>query len=286
MDLKIINPDKSKTFEQFGYAAVGHCIYCHDKLSQFSNEHIIGKAINGNITLPKSSCPSCSRITGKIEGFCFDGHMRGFRRAEGFRTTEKPPYKEHRTERGTERRYTVESNRSSAFAYLNLPKLAPPKKLIPHEHKLGSSKPWIMVTGQGLPSDGDWNNFGPYSATNYARMLAKIAHSYCTAEMLKHHFRPLLNELILNESLEIFNFVGTKDGWDAPETPKEPLLHRLSLECWETSLARYIIVNIRLFAYMGAPEYHVIAGLTDDMPVTVLSRIYRSSIPQGSRMKL
>lgn len=94
-------------------------------------------------------------------------------------------------------------------------------------------------------------------------MLPKIAHSFAVADQGLESFVPLLPNLILHGSKTPSYLVGGDLG--VPEA--FPTLHRLHLEVvnadardGRSSPVQYLIVHVRLFANLGAPQYHVVVG--------------------------
>ncbi len=95
----------------------------------------------------------------------------------------------------------------------------------------------------------------------FARLLAKIAHCFSTAELGIRTFRPTTIDLILGRSSDYSFTVGGE--WEIP-----PRVlggdHKLAIQVLFASptLAR-VIVDIRLFSAAETPQYHVVAGEID-----------------------
>jgi len=90
----------------------------------------------------------------------------------------------------------------------------------------------------------------------FSQMLAKIAHSYAVARLGLGNFSPLLLSHILKTEGYPWHFVG---GDDAPLL-SSTALHELSCNECEANGKRYIVVRVRLFAFLGAPNYSVVVG--------------------------
>ena len=99
---------------------------------------------------------------------------------------------------------------------------------------------------------------GAFQMLPFARMLAKISHSYAVGQLGLHAFRPLLPPLILGESTAAPWLVG--GGASAPAPDTEPLLHDVWLQKCLTAGVEYVLARIRLFAFVGMPRYHVVVG--------------------------
>jgi len=95
--------------------------------------------------------------------------------------------------------------------------------------------------------------------TRLSQMFAKIAHSYAVACLGLDSFTPMLLDHILRPEGYPWHFVG--GGTDAPSA--SGALHEIGYEEIDASGTRYIIVRLRLFAYLGAPEYVIVTGRID-----------------------
>lgn len=101
---------------------------------------------------------------------------------------------------------------------------------------------------------------GSIHTHNFTRMLAKIAHSYSIAEFGPNAFSPLLPELVLgNTPLASYLVGGDKSGVQLLDT--EPCLHNVYRQDCLSNGVEYILVAIRLFAFVGMPRYHVVVGV-------------------------
>jgi hypothetical protein len=266
-----------ETFDHYGYPAVDRCIYCGTTEGELTKEHIIGKALNGTLTLARSSCEPCRKITHAIETFCFDGHMKGFRVREGFRTSKLPPFNIPLMNKENVRGVGKVS-REDHLAWLILPKYQQPAMFYGAWPEPIKTQPWTQFRGK-WPRDHRVApaalNFGTYT-----RMLYKIAHGYAVAEIGYDGFEHFLPKCILDTEKSSYDYIGSV-GPPKVNLPKEERLHRLSLEYWENKDGIYLIVNIRLFAYAGAPDYHVIAGKVPRVSKSSLIRLYSSKIPSA-----
>jgi hypothetical protein len=87
-------------------------------------------------------------------------------------------------------------------------------------------------------------------------MLAKISHSYAAARLGLNGFTPLLLDHILRTEGYPWHFVGGRDG----DVPTSNALHEIGHEEYEAKGRRYLLVRVRLFAHLGAPDYFVVTG--------------------------
>ena len=251
---------------QVTYAAVGACIYCGTSERRLTREHIIPLGLGGNWILPKASCDTCSAITRDIEQFCLRPMLGPFRirlRLPTRRPKERPTTLQlefMRTD-GMRERSTVpaEDFPGVCFGFRwpapGLLRGQPPTenfegelvaRLIEHE-----------VRAHATP-DGRKVKLGAVNMLLFARMLAKIAHSYAVANLGLSAFSPLLPDLILGRSAAAPWLVGGDAS--APPLETERSLHDVYLQHCLTSDVEYVLVAVRLFAFVGMPRYHVVVG--------------------------
>ena len=117
---------------------------------------------------------------------------------------------------------------------------------------------WVATKGAKAASVHVWFKPAPF-----ARMLAKVAHSYTVATLGLDGFTPFLPDAILRPDYPHLAYLVGGD----PNTPSPDFgcLHRLSLETRFVDGKQMIVVRIRLFASSGdqehgLPIYYVVAG--------------------------
>ena len=90
--------------------------------------------------------------------------------------------------------------------------------------------------------------------TDFARMLAKVGHTYATAELGHGNFTPTLLEIIEGSSPNPFHFVG---GFE-PTAPQEasPLTWREEVR----EGVRYVVVSISFIWLPKMPRFQVVVG--------------------------
>jgi hypothetical protein len=211
--------------------------------------------------LPQASCKTCAKETARVEQKCAREMLGRFRIQAKLPTRRK---KERPTEMllhlidETGRTTTVLAPISDHPPSLVLPKYAQPTifqgirgvdTYIPRfwsaysEEEFAKLRSKFKVTGY---------NLGGVHPLLFARMLGKIAHA--TAVFGMDCFTPLLLDLILGRTAVLTDLVGGL----LENHPPEPHTHMLDIAL-RPSL-NLIFVKIRLFAQMGAPIYHVVAG--------------------------
>ncbi len=98
-----------------------------------------------------------------------------------------------------------------------------------------------------------------FSSDTYARMLAKIAHSFAIAELGFGSFEPLLTDFILKENDAIYDCVGGIEREDDDRSERPDVLHSIELLKEDD----WVIVRLRLFAFLkGTPSYVIVVGRT------------------------
>jgi hypothetical protein len=107
--------------------------------------------------------------------------------------------------------------------------------------------------------DGEAIRIAQISELDFAKMLAKIAHSYAIAKYGQDSFAPLLNDLILSRTDIAPYFVGG-DIMEAPPDQAHLLHDVFRNDCRRDNGPPFLGVSIRLFACFGMPRYHVIVG--------------------------
>ncbi|HZM45685.1 MAG TPA: hypothetical protein VFC14_12690 [Burkholderiales bacterium] len=92
----------------------------------------------------------------------------------------------------------------------------------------------------------------------FARMLAKIAHSFAVAEIGLDNFTPFLQKMII-EGIETPSYYVGGD-FTVPPAERDGAMHWVRLQPDDN----YLVATIRLFAPLGAPLYHIIVGTLRD----------------------
>lgn len=250
---------------------VGRCIYCgatHD----LSDEHIIPFGLYGRMVLPKASCPTCAKTTGRVERFCLRNMFGRYRLRFNFPTRRKkdrPTRINARFVTEAGKVITVSMPVEEHPTHLAMPKFDVPTILTP-----GRPSPVNLCDTEawGFTHDDEECRamLDKYDATAmetsiyvpefFATMLAKIAHSYAVARLGADAFEPFLTDMIRMRVLADETLVG---GFPLASDPPSEMLHDLRLEWWtsETQMHNgFVLAMIRLFAVLGAPHYVVVVG--------------------------
>jgi hypothetical protein len=99
----------------------------------------------------------------------------------------------------------------------------------------------------------------PLHGTKFALLIAKIAHSYATAECINDpDFSPLLAGLVRKDAG--FFPLPYLVGGDPELLPPTDNLHEIQLLRRKTAKRSLLIVRVRLFAFLGTPTYYAVAS--------------------------
>ncbi|MBI4018375.1 MAG: hypothetical protein HY368_02095 [Candidatus Aenigmarchaeota archaeon] len=251
------------------YPPVKECIYCGRTAPPLDLEHIIPLTFGGNLLLPKASCRDCAKIINEqIETPVISHEWGAFRAKRKFPTRKKKGRRTHVTIRDSSsatRTIPIEEHSTPVplyrFKQARILSGAPRRNdnyhftmsiLTSHEEEMEMKRKfpnWDQthrILAQPLP---------------FARLLAKIAHGYITAELGIRTFTPLNLDLILGRTDDYTLTVG--GNWDIPPpVPGGDHITKIHMLFASPVLAR-VIVDIRLFSATETPLYHVVAGEID-----------------------
>lgn len=257
------------------YEATKVCIYC-GATKHLHDEHIIPLALGGRWILPKASCGKCGKKTSAFEGTCARtilGPLRMLYDMTSRRKKDRPdmlPLKVRKT-LGADWT-TIEVNRDE-YPFLII---------LPHLELLGDLTGKVATGERGPKAKHFWirgafaqlgvrphlealaRRFdvaelmptGTVDVPSFCLLLAKIAHSYVTAEMGEGNFEPFLSPIITTGDLS--NCVQHIGGVLNQE-PETNNLHEVSFDR-EITPHGIVAVRIRLLACLGTPTYFVSVG--------------------------
>jgi hypothetical protein len=276
------------------YPPVGKCIYCGSEVYSdrpgfrrfpLGAEHIIAEGLGGKLELPEASCQRCEDITGRlVEGDILLRTLKAFRmhlKIRGKRKSSKP---------ATLPLSVTVDNRDQVVqipiedypVIFNMPAFGSPPVFI------GGSGGNQLVFGFRLVLvNYNANEFTrKYGYTTFAsphwdthmffRMLGKIGHSFAVAELGQRKFVPLLTDMILKGSPELFNHIGGEP--DLARDPTSDALHELGLGYQRANGKNYVVAKIRLFAKQMGPIYYVVVGTSLETPMARAKRVFSRRI--------
>jgi hypothetical protein len=267
--IKIVTPSKR-------YPAAESCIYCGRKGIERTAEHIVPFGLAANsLVIGKASCKRCQRNTHAFETHCLRQMWWPFRTAIGApsRGKEKPEAFSLRTAKVTKIDMqdfpNVEVEDPSVIPlsprdyplYYMTHRFPPPGVLIGRDpDEMVSYEAWVAYDPdefrKHIPKDKDGIDLGPGQPEPFLRLLAKMAHGFAVAELGQPSFDPVLREFIRDMPLRAANWIGG----DLENPPREPALHRIGIHFEQVGTVRYVVVTIRLFCFLGTPQYHVVVG--------------------------
>lgn len=248
------------------YRPVGTCIYCGTTHGKLSKEHIIPFGLGGNWILPSASCSVCAKVTSESERFCLRPMLGPFRIRLNLPTRrpsdrpDKLPIEYIRVDGSREE----SSVPASEFPLCCIGYRFPPPGIlrgVPSSENFEGELVVRQVLDELRPHitpEGQRVKLGTINMLQFARMLAKIGHSYAVAQLGLDAFEPMLPDLILGKHASAPELVGGDASGPVPET--EPCLHHVYLQDCLSSGTKYVLATIRLFAFVGMPRYHVVVG--------------------------
>lgn len=253
-------------------APAGACIYCGTTVGRLTDEHVVPKGLGGTLVLPHASCDDCARLTSQFEMRVLRGFLDRGRRALGIKGRKghkrtMPDTLPQTFIQADESTREVEVPWDDGVKVMHLPVFVLPAFLDP-------KRPMDPTVSQLDIMAVDTLHFGlgkgelvrEYQAQGmrfedrmdvwaFARMLAKIAHSYHVAV---HGLFPLeqspLVPIILGRRSDALNWIGTTSTDALPSGGQAlHLLQHLPLESDDGGTG--MAVRIKLFARDPTPTY-------------------------------
>ncbi|CUH43447.1 hypothetical protein RUM4293_02342 [Ruegeria atlantica] len=261
--------------------SAGYCIYCGAKVysddrKKLGDEHIIPFSLEGELVFLEASCLSCERVTGRFESKLLRNTLLATRvnlnlrsRNSALSQTKALPLFVD-TVAGVQK---VLVNTEDYPTVLHLPYLPDPPivseigNLGPTEYPPRPFTKFLNYNKEILNKKYGLSNWNHVSLDNrlLCRLVAKIAHGWCIANKKVTEYTPILDNMIIDpnlESRELLSFVGGTPP--EPKTPKE--LHQIRAKIFPVEGIDFIVVNVRLFAFLGTPTYSVVSGIMGDIP--------------------
>jgi hypothetical protein len=273
------------------YPSVGRCIYCYatkycedQPNKKLGEEHIIPAGLGGRLILPEASCHKCETMNNSAETFCQNNMLEAFRLHLGI-TRSGAPHKSLRAEfLQRDGWHTHKISASRCPVIMMVPTLPAPDVFFPHPPERSNVLQFTAVTIWSekeilrLLHDFDaidWRIRSKHTRLKpFVRMLAKIAHAYCVAELGLGGFHPLLLPIIRGE----FGYPGHRFVGGTANIPDKHTRHELDLQRERHGDRMYWIVRIRMFSDLGFPEYICAAGLDLCESDTTISPLAESDV--------
>lgn len=265
--LEIVTPFKR-------YPPVGRCIYCRRWHGVLEKEHIIPFGLaEDSLVLPKSSCRKCAEKTRTFEQACLRHMWWPFRTHIG-----APSRKGERPNEFELKRIEVTSydSQTKAMTYdKGVVSQVPADEYPLFYYAFTFRRPGLLSGIRStsiehgdfclvdheelrrlISEDKKGFRLGPGNWMQFCQMLAKIAHSYATAELGYKSFFPYLNSYIRGSAINVFDFVGS----ETTISPKSATLHEIRLSIEQRADVALVVVTLRLFAFLGTPTYEIVVG--------------------------
>jgi hypothetical protein len=253
------------------FESVGKCIYCSAVGVKLTDEHIIPAALDGKVIFRKSSCEVCSKITGAFEGVVCRTNFGNFRTKNKFFTRRK---KERPKEHFPMNAIKINGEKTVVnmpihlwpapltMVALDMPTIlskkpftgVPISKIYPYytEDEIKNA-----LDKCDLP-DIDEVEFAKFDMVSFARMLAKIGHSYLTAFLGVDNFEPLVLDIMRGKMDFASHFIGGNLELSPPEPGQ---IHLIDVNCIvELGRPTLWVIGIKLFHDLKSPYYLVVAG--------------------------
>ena len=257
------------------YQDQGSCIYCGETSTPLQREHIIALGLGGGLILPQSSCAKCAEITGSVEQECLRRFFGLHRAKIGLKSNRRKEKKKFHIRRRRDGR-NVEIDVDDLPHIVIMPLFATPSVLLTgrlHNLPLVIIDHKTFLFSQGRPTlinlHGPYSIDQPYNLMLFARMLAKIAHSYAVADLGAENFTPYLLPVILGTDISyVGSVVGQTTG--AEPAPSGGGSHFLNISTATTPGSvfggEWIVVRIGLFEQWLNVTYSIVVGKLTPTP--------------------
>jgi hypothetical protein len=225
------------------------------------DEHVIPLSLNGAMIIKEASCSNCANITKRFEQTCARTMFGPFRLRYEMRSRHKKsrPSKiiaQFRKDDGAiEQRLIPVNNYPGILFFMKFGHIAGALNGIPEDIDVSHVADAWILKGDGEVEAG--HVAGKFDVFAFARLLTKIGHCLATIELGIGGFRPLALDFMLYRHNNLSFVVGGN-----PEDEPCNDLHWLRLKGHVLLPARrfFAVADIRLFANLGAPTYHVAVG--------------------------
>jgi hypothetical protein len=249
------------------FKSVGKCIYCPPDVVTFSclgDEHIIPLGIGGKLLLPNASCQTCEQMTSGIETYCMERMLAAARPIIGVRGRKSGKVAKNLPIQSFpplgKRRIPVAEHP----CYIAFPRFGYPGIFVDSDPTKGTPIELIMADIQPNTIAKIVANRGFYmdvgNLDNYARMLAKIAHSFAVSQLGLEGFSHLLPDIIRGSGDVSYSYLlGERLIEESPTKD----LHQISIfkEVLEKCGRSVWVVRLRLLAsFEHSPTHDIVAG--------------------------
>lgn len=266
---------------QSPYPFIGKCIYC-GTTDDLTDEHTVPYSLNGLLKLRKASCKACAKITSSFEGSFTHDTLEVARAVMQYKTRDPKSRREsYPTEvliNGEVR--TVDMPVDAYAALVPALDLGFPGYLVEKyalngpEYKIGW-RHMVSITVSRSPerTKAFLESIGAetlrskttFDATEFARMLAKIAYCETVAGLMNYGYGGLecikenfLVDFILRGQGDPWHYIGGQPPVVHPRSPDDPDVRAVSIKDGD------FLAHIQLFVPLGGPQYVVVVGRATD----------------------
>jgi hypothetical protein len=246
-------------------ASRGVCIYCGARGADLRDEHVVPFSLEGRHILEGASCRHCADITSRFEGDVTKDMWDDARNSYNVRTRRKSKRKTHIVLADP-----ADPARRVKVPYAEYPapmvfyKMGPAGLLEGLPDSVAVSDRWefVAVTNEAKAKAFEQRFGVPLTAKfrhmpeSFARLLAKIGYCNLLTVLDPGDFRPICLPYIMGDLKNPSYIVGGRFEIAEPET----VGYRLSTVGFGSSERMMLLVEIRLFANVSTPTYHVVVG--------------------------
>lgn len=275
------------------YAPANVCIYCGSR-NGLHDEHVIPLALGGRWILPAASCHTCGAKTSAFEGKYNRTVLGPLRMLYGIRTRRK---KDRPKKLPLKIKWkpdddwtTIDVPREQCPFLVLLPVFPMPDELSGFNTALGhmgATGSTFWIRGAAGPGGPDAHHaalakelgvaaiqpIGTCDVPSICLTLAKVAHSFATAELGVGSFVPFLTSMIIaGDCSKRAQYIG---GIMYNE-PRSNNIHEVSFDSHTCNRPDIVSVRVRLLAALDTPTYFVAVGRR----TTVLSVANKPSLAQ------
>jgi hypothetical protein len=267
--MKITKPGRMPRVET---GPIGFCIYCSNTKVELTTEHPVPYGLGGNHELLESVCTKCQRIINEeFEGYCLGVMFKPVRTRLGMpsRSKEKLVYDVDLIHADGSRETIKNVPLEGHPTALIIPKIGQPSLLTGDTPQPTTKfQPWFLVEEdideKVRQLGGAAAKFGSFDVNKFCRMIAKIAHGSALGALgwspacAPPGFEPLLLDFILGKEAARFDLIGSKMEDEPPFPPNIP--HFIEINHQTINGQEHLVVDVRLFAWLGAPRYQAIVA--------------------------
>lgn len=258
------------------FKPVNACIYCGatGRDIKLTDEHVVPLSLGGTYILPKASCRKCAEPIKKLEGYAGRQIFQDVRIEHGF-PTRRPQ------ERPTHLPLRASFSPSPDLAPIRLipTKEYPGMLLLPiHEPagiflgrspEMGGRAQMFVrqITGRDRIDRLSKQGIEPLIYREIKpdlllRLIAKVALGFAVEGYGLDSFDATVRDIILRRDTNPYYWAGgiTLDMDEFPPPSGNSVLHRFVGYTREIAGVQYLVIQLQLFAYLGAPIYAVVVG--------------------------